>query len=121
MARNIDYQRQSISGLLQTYGERAKQAALEGLLEGGEIVAAEAKRNCPVDTGRLRDSIHTEKKGNKVRVVADAKNPKDGYYYGKLIEYSPKGKPFLHSALDAKRAEVKQKVLEKIRAAINQR
>lgn len=118
MARN----RQTISGILRDYGERAKQAAIEGLLKGGEIVSAEAKRICPVDTGRLKESIHTEQKGaNKVRVVADAKNPKDGYYYGGLIEYSQKkGKPFLRPALDAKKAEVKNHVLEKIRNAINQ-
>lgn len=115
MARN----RQTISGLLRDYGERAKQAAIEGLLEGAEMVANEAKSRCPVDTGKLRDSIHTEKKGNKIRVVADAKSD-DGYYYGRLIEYSPKGKPFMHPALEAKRAEVKQHVMEKIRAAVNQ-
>lgn len=112
--------RLTINSLLQTYGEAAKQAALEGLLEAGEIVAEEARRRCPVDTGRLQESIHTEKKGNKVRVVANAKNPKDGYNYARWIEFAPKGKPFMNPALQAKRAEVKQHVIDKIRAALNQ-
>ncbi len=111
--------RQTISGLLRDYGEKAKQAAVESLLENAETVAEEARRLCPVDSGKLQASIHTEPKGeNKVRVIADAKN-KD-YYYGRITEYSPSGKAFMRPALEAKRAEIKQHTLDKIRAAINQ-
>lgn len=121
MARNNDYRRQTISGILRDYGERAKQAAIEALLENADMVVEEAKSRCPVKTGKLRESIHPERKGeNKVRIVADAQNEKNGYYYGRLIEYSPNGQPFLHPALNAKRDEIKQHTIDKIRAAINQ-
>ena len=93
----------SIGAILQQYGERAAQAARESLLENGETVAEEAKRRCPVDTGRLRDSVHVEPKGaNKVRIVA------------------PHGTPFMRPALEAKREELKQHTIEKIRAAVAQ-
>lgn len=110
----------SIGAILQQYGERAAQAARESLLENGETVAEEAKRRCPVDTGRLRDSVHVEPKGaNKVRIVADAKSD-DGYSYGGIIEYGPHGTPFMRPALEAKREELKQHTIEKIRAAVAQ-
>lgn len=110
--------RVNIRAILNQYGERAAQAARESLVENGETVAEEAKKRCPVDTGRLRDSIHVEKNGaNKVRVVADAK-AKDGYSYGRLIEYSPKGTPFMRPALEAKRAELKQHTIDRIRDAV---
>lgn len=120
MARANTARRQNISGILRQYGERAAQAAREALLENGETVAEEARRRCPVDTGNLRDSIHVERKGdNVVRIVADAQSD-DGYYYGRRIEYAPDGQPFMRPALDAKRDEIKQHTLEKIRAAIIQ-
>lgn len=121
MGRNSDNLRQTISGLLRDYGERAKIAAVEALRENGETVAAEAKRRCPVDTGRLRDSIHVEKVSNsKVRVVADARD-ENGYPYGAVIEYGSNGKPFLRPALRAVKESLKQHTIEKIREAVEAR
>lgn len=112
--------RLNIGSILQQYGERAAQAARESLLENGETVAEEAKRRCPVDTGKLRDSVHVEPKGaNRVRIVADAKAD-DGYAYGRIIEYGSHGTPFMRSALAAKREELKQHTIDKIRAAVAQ-
>lgn len=110
----------SIKELIENLGEKAVQAAREALIESAEIVVDEAKSRCPKKTGKLRDSIHAEPKGkDKVRIVADATNPKDGYRYGNLIEYSPKsGKPFLRPALEAKRDEVHQKIMQAVREEI---
>ncbi len=120
MPRNGDSRRQNISALLRQYGERAAQAAREALIENGETVVEEAKRRCPVDTGALRDSIHAEQKSaDKIRIVADAQ-AKDGYYYGRMIEYGPHGTPFMKPALEAKREELKQHTMDRIRAAITQ-
>lgn len=110
----------NVGAILQQYGERAAQAARESLLENGETVAEEAKSRCPVETGRLRESIHVEPKGaNRVRIVADAK-AEDGYAYGGIIEYGPNGTPFMRPALVAKREELKQHTIDKIRAALAQ-
>lgn len=110
--------RANISAILRTYGERAAQAARQALEENAEIVMEEARRRCPVDSGKLRDSIHSEKKGaNKIRIIADAEN--NGYHYARIVEYSPRGKPFLRPALESKREEIKQNMIEKIRAALN--
>ena len=110
----------NISSILRDYGERAAQAAKLALQENAESVVEEAKSRCPVKTGKLQGSIHPVKRGeNKIRIIADAKDDKD-YAYGSLIEYSPKGKPFMHPALEAKRAEIKQHTLDRIREALNQ-
>lgn len=107
----------TISGILRDYGKRAAQAARQALEENAEIVLEEARARCPVDTGKLRDSLHLEKKGaDKIRIVADAQNK--GYYYGRLLEYAPNGKPFMRPALESKREEIHRNVLEKIRGAI---
>ena len=114
-----DYKQQTFSGLAKTYGEKVKQAALEALQENAEMVVAEAKSRCPVKTGKLQESIHAEPKGkNKIRIVADAQNGRDGYYYGGYQEYAPNGKPFLHPALKAVKPQLKQHMIEKIREAL---
>ena len=116
MAR-VKFSRTSIKTILDTYGERAVQAAKQALEENADIVVEEAKSRVPVKTGKLQASIHAVKKGeNKIRIVADAK--KKRYYYGNLIEYSPRGKPFMRPALEAKRDEIKQNMINKIKAAL---
>lgn len=110
----------NFSTILRDYGEKAVQAARQALEENAEMVVAEAKERCPVKTGKLQESIHAVHKGkNKIRIVADAQNERDGYYYGNFLEYAPNGKPFLHPALNAKRAEIKQHTIDRIREALN--
>ena len=118
----------SATAILKQLGENATIAAKAALAEGAEIVVAEAKSRCPVYDGKdkrvvkgaLRDSIHAEKKkgGAEFRVVADAQS-KDGLYYGTIVEYSPKiNKPFLWPALDAKREDIKQRLIDAVRKAV---
>lgn len=122
---------ESATAILRQLGENATSAAKAALTEGADIVVAEAKSRCPVYEGKdkrvvkgaLRDSIHSEKQkgGNEYRIVADAQ-AKDGMYYGTIVEYSPKiNKPFLWPALDAKREEIKQKMITAVREAIRKK
>ena len=122
---------ESAAAILRQLGENAITAAKAALAEGAEIVVAEAKNRCPVYDGNdkrvmkgaLRDSIHSEKqKGcNEYRIVADAQ-AKDDMYYGTIVEYSPKlNKPFLWPALDAKREEIKQRMIAAVREAIRKK
>lgn len=41
----------------EAFIDEARRKALTAVTEAAEFVVSEAKRNCPVDTGRLRDSI----------------------------------------------------------------
>lgn len=110
----------TVGTILRAYGEKAAQAAREALMENAKTLVEEAKQRCPVKTGTLQGSIHPEQKNkNTILVVADAQ-AKDGYYYGRLIEYSPYGQSFLRPALEAKLEEMHQHTLDKIREALRQ-
>lgn len=124
----------SIKDILNLYGEKAAQAARQSIKENAEILAAAAKELCPVEKdfygkrkvklkhpGRLRDSIHIEdgKKKDTVWVVADATDDK-GYCYARIIEYGPRGTPFMTPAYEAKKIEMINHSKDMIRAAIQQ-
>ena len=112
--------------ILKELGEQAMEAAKAAL----EVVADEARRRCPVYDGRdrrvvkgaLKKSIHVVKgKGGKeCYIVADAQ-AQDGLFYGTIVEFSPKGRPFLYPALDAKRKAVQDIIIERVREAIRRK
>lgn len=112
MARN---QRQLVRRL-QEIGERMTEATKAAMRECAEAVAQDAKNFCPVKTGRLRDSIavETSRDGMTYKVTANAKN-NDGVCYGFIVEYSPRGTPFLLPALEANKSMIRRKLREALR------
>lgn len=105
----------------EALGNDVTEAAKMALEDGAQIVVDEAKSRVPVKTGALRDSIHFKKlnKGTKIRIVADAKD-RDGTEYGQYVEFSPLiNEPFMYPAMDSRRAEVKQKIIDAIREAVH--
>ena len=115
----------NLKDFFKELGADVEEAAKQALEEGAEIIVNDAKSRVAVDTGKLRDSIHFKKlnKGIKIRIVADAyKMDSKGrkIYYGNLVEFSPRiNKPFMYPAMDGKRAEVKQKIIDAIREAVH--
>jgi len=85
-------------------------------------VVREAESRCPMgDSGALKESIKSKanRKGTRVKITADARNPKDGYPYGQIMEFDPKRRrPFMYPAMDARRQEVKDGVIKAIREAV---
>ncbi len=66
-------------------------------------VEAEAKARAPVDTGALKNSIHTEPKGNKIYWVAD------GVEYGIYQEFGThrmSAHPFMMPAVEKVRKQL---------------
>lgn len=107
----------------ERFGEAVKNAGVDALKKGAEAIAETAKKNCPVDSGRLRDSIHVDvkqtKTSTKIKVVADAADD-DGFCYAKLVEFSPKiNKPFLIPARDQHAKKIREDTLDAIRNAIH--
>ena len=110
----------SASELLDKQQPEIKAKVIAAFEEGAEIIAAEAKSRVPVDTGKLRDSIHVEMSEDKTRayIKANARNKK-GFAYGLVIEFSASsGQPFLYPAADARAGEVKAKVREALKEAL---
>jgi HK97 gp10 family phage protein len=95
-------------------GFAAVDSMLSGLKPGDDLdrrvemaarlVEADAKRLCPVDTGRLRASIHVEKPKELMRAI------------GTNVEYAPyvewgthkmRAQPYLRPALEKNRAKIR--------------
>ena len=74
---------------LDKLGGSIPQSTQKALLKGGAVFEAGAKAHCPVDTGNLRDSIHTEAKSNDQVVTGTSVK------YGPDVEFGtgPKGDP----------------------------
>lgn len=113
----------SITALLVELGAEVNESAKKALLDGANIILADAKSKIPNTTklsiGKLSESGHlvVNKKGNMIRIVFDAKN--DDYMYGKIVEFRPGHEhPFLYTAYDSHRNEVKENVIDAIRNAV---
>lgn len=110
---------------LHELGENVVTAAKNVLAECADIVVADAKVRCPINSGKLRDSIKAQmqRNGTVIKISASAyREGRDGkkYYYGKTVEFDPKiNRPFLYPALDAHRQEIRDKIADAIRNAIN--
>lgn len=106
---------------LKELGQDVCDAALKELEDGAGIIVADAKSRVHDVSGALSNSIHLKKlsKGQRIRIIADAKDEK-GFAYGAIVEFSPRiNKPFLYPALEAHRAEIKQKIIDAIRGAVH--
>ena len=91
------------------------------LEEGAGLIATEAKTRVPVDSGKLRDSIHVEmSEGKTVAYVKANARGKNRFAYGLVVEFSPSvNKPFLYPAADARAEEVKAKVGKAMKEALD--
>lgn len=123
--RDLDRQ---LSKLVQGVPEDKLRRALH---EGGQIIAAEAKRIVPVDTGLLRDSIQvTDERDARIYgklngpglsvYVGPVGSVEDGdTYYAKFVEFGTAwhgAQPFMRPALAAKRPDAERLILSKLRA-----
>lgn len=98
------------------------------LAEGGQTILADAKARIHSISGKLSASgrLEINKKGTVVKIVFDAVSDPSkygthggGYSYSKIVEFRPGHEhPFLYSAYDAHRDEVKQNVIDAIREAV---
>lgn len=102
---------------LKEMGEGAKSVLSKAVTAGGQIALADAKANCPVDTGKLRDSLKIMvKKESETR--ADLQLDYDrSLYYGTFVELGVKGRkthPFLRNAIDNNEKAINQAIVEAV-------
>ena len=128
---NIEWQvRQTVEDLRRK-GEHVLDAAKQALEDGAKIIRADMERRVPVKTGRLKTSIQYDvlEDGAVIEFSANARNPKDNFLYGQIVEFSEwhmwKGKrrkkkkqAFMYPAMDAKWGEVNQRIKKAIETAI---
>lgn len=97
-----------------------------GVLEkGADTIVKDAKGRCPIDTGRLNESIKAEprKKGLMQKISANATVKQYDHeekreitvLYGQFVEFDPRiNEPFLYPAMDVHNDEIKQNVIKAI-------
>lgn len=130
-SQSIDWQVRQAVEELRRKGEHVVTAAKQALKEGADIIVADMRNRAPVRTGRLRDSIKAEslQDGAIWQFSANARNPRDNFLYGQIVEFSSwhmwKGKKrkkkkqaFMYPAMDARRDEVNKMVENAINQAI---
>jgi len=79
--------------------------AREGLKAGVEVVQRSAQARVPVETGELRDAIHTQSEPEGEYVIAGDNRA----FYGHLVEHGTSHtppRPFLVPALEENRKEI---------------
>jgi len=87
-------------------------AGMDRLERAAEVVATDARRRVPVDSGKLKSSIrvtrlHGDTRRN-VRVYAGNRT-KGGAYYAHMVECGTvkmRAKPFLRPALNASKSQI---------------
>lgn len=74
---------------LDKLGGDIPQSMQKAMLRGGAVFEAGAKEHCPVDTGQLRESIHTEAQSESTVTVGTS------VQYAPYVEFGtgPKGDP----------------------------
>lgn len=92
------------------------EVASTAVLAAAEQVASNARSRVPVNTGHLRDSIHTEVDGEDVYVVAGG--GEHNVFYGHLVEFGgahTPPRPFLIPALEDERGYIVLSVANALR------
>ena len=86
----------------------------EGVENGARTVADQAKTRVPVDTGRLRDAIHTEPEHLDAYVIAG----NEDVWYGHLVEHGTSKtppRPFLVPSLEENRTGIVKDVRDRLK------
>jgi len=71
---------EAVMKLLRNKGDKINDAMVEAITHGAMAIIGDAKKNCPVDTGRLRNSITSEIKKNSGSIVGKV---------GTNVKYAP--------------------------------
>lgn len=104
--------------------DAAADVMMSGAKAGGKIALEDAKRNCPVDTGALRDSLHlTEGKATKIKATVQVDYDKS-LKYGTHVELGSRGRPanpFLRNAVDNNQERINAAIVAEISKAVGRK
>ena len=106
---------------LKEMDDAAGDVLMKAAMEGGEIVLQEAKKNCPVDTGNLRNSLQlTKDKQTKTKATVKIDYDKS-LKYGTHVELGTKdqpAQPFLRSSVDENQTVINVEITDTVSDAV---
>lgn len=110
-----------IKRVLKEMDEAAGDVLMQGAKAGGKIALDYARRECPVDTGALRDSLKLEE-DKKTKVKATIKVDYDKTIkYGTFVELGTRTRPanpFLRNAVDTNMDEINNEIKNTVSKAV---
>ena len=109
---------------LKAMEDAAASVMMAGAKAGGRIALEDAKRNCPVDTGALKQSLHlTEGKLTATRATVQVDYDKS-LKYGTHVELGAMGRPanpFLRNAVDDNQNQINDAIVAEISRAVGRK
>ena len=109
---------------LKAMEDAAVSVMMAGAKAGGKIALEDAKRNCPVDTGALKPSLHlTEGKATATKATVQVDYDKS-LKYGTHVELGARGRPanpFLRNAVDDNQNQINEAIVAEISRAVGRK
>jgi len=109
---------------LKSMESAAETILMTAAKAGGKIALDNAKQNCPVRTGALKNSLKLEE-GKATPKRADIKIEYDkSIKYGTFVELGAKGKaanPFMRNAVDKNLDKINKKITETISDSVGKK
>ena len=92
-----------IAKRLRNMEDAASGILMKAAMKGGEIALDDARKKCPVDSGRLRNSLKLEELSSTPRKATVKVDYDKGIKYGAFVELGASGRkanPFMRNAVD---------------------
>lgn len=113
-----------IARRLKAMDMAASAILMKAAKAGGKIALDEAKKNCPVDTGSLRDSLKMNENISKP-TKADVKIDYDkSLKYGVFVELGARGRaprPFMREAVDDNQDKINKAITQSLADAVGRK
>ena len=109
---------------LKSMEDAASSVLMKGAEAGGQIALEDARRNCPEDTGALKQSLRLEKdKATATKATVKVDYDKS-LKYGTHVELGARGRPanpFLRNAVDKNINQINEEIVREISRAVGKK
>ena len=114
----------SLVKTLKAMDDAASGVLMRGAEAGGKIALEDAKRNCPVDTGALKQSLKvTDGKATPTKATVQVDYDKF-LKYGTHVELGSRGRspnPFLRNSVDKNQNRINEAIVSEISKAVGRK
>ena len=109
---------------LKAMEDAAAAALMQAAKAGGKIALEQAKRNCPVDTGALKQSLHlTDGKATNTKATVQVDYDKS-LKYGTHVELGSRNRPanpFMRNAVDENQNQINEAITAELSRAVGRK
>ena len=109
---------------LKAMEDAAAAALMQAAKAGGKIALEQAKRNCPVDSGALKQSLHlTEGKATNTKATVQVDYDRS-LKYGTHVELGSRNRPanpFMRNAVDDNQNQINEAITAELSMAVGRK